>query len=140
MLILLWADGSSPWISCVLGPLQPLLLSEREGGLQAAGCRQAGEMNRSVSLIISEKNIWGSLSLPSRFKPDLGLFRTFGVDLSTSPGCGCSHTSPIVGPVGIEPTLTTCKSSGLTARPAGPWLSLNNKPFFFFLFWREQQN
>ena len=29
---------------------------------------------------------WGSLSLPSRFKPDLGLFRTFGVDLSTSRG------------------------------------------------------
>ena len=31
------------------------------------------------------KTTWGSLSLPSRFKPDLGLFRTFGVDLSTSP-------------------------------------------------------
>ena len=33
-----------------------------------------------------EKQIWGSLSLPSRSKPDLGLLRTFGVDLRTSPG------------------------------------------------------
>ena len=66
------------------------------------------------------EKIWGSLSLPSRFKPDLGLFWTFGKDLSTSPGCDCSHTSPYVGPVGIEPTLTTCKASGLTARQAGP--------------------
>ena len=61
----------------------------------------------------SKKN-WGSLSLPSRFKPDLGLLRTFGVDLSTSPGSDCSHASPCVGPVGIEPTFTTCKSSCLT--------------------------
>ena len=30
--------------------------------------------------------IWGSLSLPSRFNPDLGLFGAFGVDLSTSSG------------------------------------------------------
>ena len=59
-----------------------------------------------------EKETWGSLSLPSRFKPDLGLFRTFGVDLSTSPGCDCSHASPCVGPVGIEPTFTKCKPSG----------------------------
>ena len=51
----------------------------------------------------------GSLSLLSRFKPDLGLFRTFGVDLSTSPGCGCIRPSPCVGPVGIEPTWTRCK-------------------------------
>ena len=58
------------------------------------------------------RGIWGSLSLPSRFKPDLGLFRTFEVDLSTSPGCGCRLPSPCVGPVGIEPTLTRCKSSG----------------------------
>ena len=43
-----------------------------------------------------DKN-WGSLSLPSRFKPDLGPFRTFGVDLSTSPGCGCRRPSPCVG-------------------------------------------
>ena len=64
--------------------------------------------------------IWGSLSLPSRLKPDLGLFRTFGVDLSTSPGCGCRRPSPCVGPVGIEPTWTTCKPSCLTAGPAGP--------------------
>ena len=33
-------------------------------------------------------NIWESLSLLSRFKPDMGLFETFGVDLSTTPGCG----------------------------------------------------
>ena len=69
--------------------------------------------------VLVKKN-WGSLSLPSRFKPDLGLFRTFGVDLSTSPGCGCRRPSPCVGLVGIEPTLTTCKPSGLTARQAGP--------------------
>ena len=61
---------------------------------------------------------WGSLSLPSRFKPDLGLFRTFGVDLSTSPGCGCRRPSPCVSPVGIELTLTTCKSSGCTTIPS----------------------
>ena len=72
-------------------------------------------MGRMVALT------WGSLSLPSRFKPDLGLFRTFGVDLSTSPGCDCSHTSPCVGPMGIEPAITTCKSSSLTARQAGPF-------------------
>ena len=63
-------------------------------------------------VLTSTPKFWGSLSLPSRFKPDLGLFRTFKVDLSTSPGCGCSHTSPSMGPVGIEPTFTRCKSSG----------------------------
>ena len=73
---------------------------------------------------IHTKN-WGSLSLPSRFNPDLRLFRTFGVDLSTSPGCGCIRPSPCVGPVGIEPTWTRCKSSGLTARQAGPHLSIH---------------
>ena len=31
-----------------------------------------------------------------------------------------SHTTPCVEPVGIEATLTRCKSSGLTARQAGP--------------------
>ena len=60
------------------------------------------------------QKLWGSLSLPPRFKPDPGLFRTFGVDLSTSPGCSCRRSSPCVGPVGIEPTLTRCKSSGRT--------------------------
>ena len=69
--------------------------------------------------------MWGSLSLPSRFKPDLGLFRTFGVDLSTSPGSDCSHDSPCVGLAGIEPTFTRCKPSGLTARPAGPTVVLS---------------
>ena len=43
---------------------------------------------------------WGSLSLPSRFKPDLGLFRTFRVNLSTPPGCGCRRPSPCVGACG----------------------------------------
>ena len=62
--------------------------------------------------------IWGSLSLPFRFKPDLGLFRTFGVDLSTSPGRGCRRPLPCVGPVGVEPTLTRCKSSGWTTIPS----------------------
>ena len=42
-------------------------------------------------------------SLPSRFKPDLGLLRTFGMDLSTSPGRDSRRPSPCVGPVGIEP-------------------------------------
>ena len=55
---------------------------------------------------------WGSLSLPSRFKLDLGLFWNFGVDLRTTPVCGCRHTSPCMGPDGMEPTLTKCKSSG----------------------------
>ena len=64
--------------------------------------------------------IWGSHSLPSRFNPDLALFRSFGVDLCTSPGCGCRRPSPSVGPLGIEPTLTSSRSSGLTARQAGP--------------------
>ena len=66
-------------------------------------------------LLKLENKIWGSLSLPSRFKPDQKLFRTFGVDVSTSPGCDCSHTSPCVGPVGIEPTFTTCKPSGFNS-------------------------
>ena len=52
-----------------------------------------------------QPKIWGSLSLPSRFKPHLGLFRK-------SPGCGCRRPSPWAGPVGIEPMLIRCKSSG----------------------------
>ena len=52
--------------------------------------------------VLGSVKIWGSLSLSARFKPDLGLFRTFGVDLSTSPGCGCRCPSPCVGPVGVE--------------------------------------
>ena len=59
--------------------------------------------NQLVLWPIHLAQIWGSLSLSSRFKPDLGLFRTFGVDLGTSPGCGYRRPSPCVGPVGIEP-------------------------------------
>ena len=74
-------------------------------------CERCDDGHALAGLKLKEKN-WGSLSLPSRFKPDLGLFRTFGVGLSTSPGCGCGRPSPCVGPVGIEATLTRCKSSG----------------------------
>ena len=35
---------------------------------------------------VNDKKNWKSLSLPPRLNPELGLFRTFGVDLSTSPG------------------------------------------------------
>ena len=60
-------------------------------------------------VIYSEKKTWGSLSLPSKFKPDLGLFRTFGVDFSTSPGCGCSHASPCVRHWRRSLTNTICR-------------------------------
>ena len=98
----------------------PCLISSSFLSSKGTREREREKVCREVSWLQRVK-IWGSLSLPSRFKPDLGLFRTFGVDLSTSPGCDCSHTSPCVGSVGIEPTLTRCKSSGLTARQAGPY-------------------
>ena len=135
-MFLLPADFSGfPWHCCA--PYQKSQKLFRRVDLSTSpgcGCRRPSPCEGPVG--IEPTLIWGSLSLPSRFKPDLGLFRTFGVDLSTSPGCGCSHTSPCVGPVGIAPTLTRCKSSGLTARPAGPCESKHKSGTYIFLVQR----
>ena len=65
-----------------------------------AGANSEGDLAASENSVI---NIF--------FKPDLGLFRTVGVDLNTTPGCGCRRPSPCMGAVEIELTLTMCKSS-----------------------------
>ena len=107
--------------------------------MHIGGVQSIKQTELCLDTLWREKNIWGSLSLPTRFKPDLGLLRTFGVDLSTSSRCGCRLPSPCVGPGGIEPTLTRCKSSGLTARPAGPIAGkLSVYPSIGFTIFRSQ--